>query len=298
MNRKAIAARCTLPAIIAAFASVLMVSGGCPDGSLIGLVGDDSNGGFAGGTSRETAVAIDLDERYSVRLQDTGDEHWFKMTTANDGVWDRIEVDVNEVGSGIRASLRVVDSDGVEVASADAVNVGARVLLTHNTLGGTYYICITDYAGTGTGAYSLRVRNLDVNSTPGEPNDTHAEAYNLDEFPVLDISGTIVHMVYHHTTDTYSGDWDWFKFTTWSDSDISFQVSVSESLRFGLELRDPSNLLLGRFQAASPGQTGNIFITSVSAGQELYIGIYGHRISSSDQTATHGDYTLSITLTE
>ncbi len=264
-----------------------------------GVLGISDDDYFVAGTSRQNAAEIELDDGYSVSLRNTGDENWFRITTDNDGIWDRVEVDVNNV-DGIMATLRVEDSDGVRVRSGHAPNVGARLVRTYNTRGGTYYIRVTDYHESRTGTYTLRVRNLDINKTPGEPNDTRETAYDLGTLPVASFDGTIVHMSYDYYGDGYGGDFDWYRFETRSAEDATMSFTgVENTLRIGTELYSESFDFLGREAYFDLGQSVNIGITDIpAAGTVYYLKVYGSRQSSTHTAPSYGDYTLAISQPE
>ena len=263
-----------------------------------------SDPSFTPGNSASDAAQIDRDTSYTVTLESANDNHWFKFDTdpEYDGAWDRVEVRVSDVGgSGVRISLLVQDSEGENRINSTAPNDGANITRDYATPGGTYYVRVTNYWQSGTGPYTLTVRNLDM-VDEYEPNDTFETAYDLGTLPATDINATIVTMSYNYVNGEYSGDFDWYKFETISENDlvVSF-TNVSDTLRVGFRLYDDNRSpITDPFQYYNLGQSVQITFDDgiPPAGTVMYLKVFGSIQSSTHATPSRGDYTLSITQEE
>lgn len=290
MQRLSIGRLCVL---VGVFLLVMGMMVGCDFFNL--LDGDEY---FIPGSTSAEAAEIEQGEIYHVNLVNSRDDHWYKIETSNDGIWDRVQISITDVHLEMRVELHVYDSEMNSIIStARPGNAGANLVEDFATTGGTYLVRVTNdyYRYPSTGPYKIQIANKDANDQY-EPNDTHAEAYDLGQLPVTDtVSGSIVHMSFSYGTSTYTGDWDWFKFEAINDEDIVVHVSqVSDDLRIAAEFRTPGNTHLTTLRADNRGQTGNFTLTGAQSGQILYMGVRGERVSSSDQRATRGDYSFTI----
>ncbi|GAB6089976.1 hypothetical protein [Spirochaeta dissipatitropha] len=253
---------------------------------------------FIPGSTSAEAAEVDQGEEYRVNLVNSQDDHWYEITTTNDGFWDRVQISITDVYLDMRVELHVYDSEMNRIINtARPGNAGANLIENFATTGGLYYVRVTNdyYRYPRTGPYTIKIENLDANDQY-EPNDTHGDAYDLGQLPVDDpVSGSIVYMSFNYGTSTYSGDWDWFKYEAISDEDIVVHVShVSDDLRIAAEFRTPGNTHLTTLRADNQGQTGNFTLTGAQSGQVIYMGVRGERVSTTDQRATRGDYTFTI----
>ena len=250
---------------------------------------------FQPGSSRSNAARIELDETYTVHLADANDEHWFRVQTGNDGVWDQVRYSVTDVDGNVRAAMVVQDRDGVNKINSTAPNDGANLIREDATLGGEYFVRVTNHWLSGTGLYRLTVTNLDANDAY-EPNDTRGTAYDLGGLPAVGIEGTILHMTYHVVTNEYGGDFDWFTFETVDENDVEVAITqVSSTLRIGIRIYNEAGTRLAQVTADNMGQTGMATISSVEPGQRYFVGLFGAIKTPTHYEPTTGSYTMSIT---
>lgn len=230
--------------------------------------------------SQSEAASINLETNINATIYPVDDEDYFVFTTTNTDKWDRVEVSLTGVSEDLRASLRVYDSEGVEVFTRHAPNSGANITETFNTEGGTYYVRVSAYISSHIGQYTLNVKNLDHNDEYA-PNDELSEAYDLGILPASDINGIIA----SNTEE------DWFKFTTENDGVwdyVKFDLTdVCSSFRARMRIYNENGKEIGSVTAETNGQS--LGYTLATNGGTYYVRIFRYT-----GTVESGEYTLNI----
>jgi hypothetical protein len=107
----------------------------------------------------DAASADTLDLNVDLRAElSAGDSDWFAVTTTADGQVVTFETGLSESGIFVDTVITVYDQDGTtELGTDDDMGPGhfSRLTLTLPTAG-TYYVKVTGYAASTTGAYVLR----------------------------------------------------------------------------------------------------------------------------------------------
>lgn len=265
--------------------AVLLVTTSCE--GLLDAIGDGDGVG-TDNTTRDTAAELDLDDDVRATLSSGDDEHWYVFDTANEDAYDVIRVAVTNAGSGLRVRIRVVDVDGNTVFTHPdlAGDPGANQRHDFSTPGGRYYVRIDSHWST-TGAYTLNVKNLDVNDQYAG-NDSRERAHDLGVLPATDLELMLVGA----GTRVGGVEADWFKFTTANSGlwdRVLFQLTdVGTGLRPRMTLyeQDGSTVVFTHPSLApDPG-------SSLTANLGTPGGTYYLRID--DHWTTYGPYTLSI----
>ncbi len=250
------------------------------------LIDDDENGSpyskdqyepnDTRGEAAEIAIATDV----NATIYPVDDVDFYRVTTSNVGVWDRVEFALTNVSEDLRLRLIITDEDGVQLATGYAANRGANLSFNIETLGGTYYARVESFHAGNVGSYTLTVRNLD-NNDQYAPNDTRDDAHDLGVLPAENIQGVIA------TQD----EEDWFKITTENDGIwdyVEFELAnVSSDLRAQMYIYNEAGTQLGSPYAGSGGQ--GLRYTLATTG-----GVYYIRLKRFTGTLEEGAYTLNV----
>lgn len=200
------------------------------------------NDQYAGNDSRERAHDLGTLPVSNLELMLVGassrvggiEEDWFKFTTENDGLWDRVLFALSDVGEGLRPRMTLYEDDGSTVVfthPSQAPDPGSSQSANLGTPGGTYFLRIDNHWSTY-GPYTLSIENLDL-IDDFEPNDSRGEAHDLGALP---LSAPIEAII---AAGESSRDADWFSFTT--PNTDNFTVSISdpgERLRVYIRIED------------------------------------------------------------
>lgn len=250
-------------------------SGGGDDGGSQALETDD----FESNNSRTEAVQIERETDVYATVAPVDDVDWYMVHSANSNVWDWVSFDVKNVDETIEIEMAVYDQDGNEVFTANPGTAGANLSETMSTLGGSFYVRIASTFSGDTGAYTLNVRNLDMNDQYA-PNDTRPNAHDLGTLPVSGIDGMIVS----------SSEEDWFQFTTSNDGVWDYvqleATNVADTMEIFMAVYNADG---NEVFTAHPGTAGaNLSHMLVTSG-----GTYTVKLTS-NFGGDWGNYTLAV----
>ncbi len=212
------------------------------------------------------------------------EQDWYTFTTENDGVWDKVSIDIQNNSEELELLFEVYDSEHNKIDEVGGGN-GANVNLTLPTKGGTYYLVVKSRYENNKGDYTLTIENQNLNDD-NEPDDTFENAREINSFPSGTLSGTIV----VDAEGDNGGDYEFFKVTLNEDKKVEFTVDPEASnteMHFNIYGNDQS--YLDNYDGGD-GQTINYFVNNTGSSTYFYIKLGAF-------VGDNGNYTISFTET-
>jgi hypothetical protein len=167
--------------------------------------------------SRSEATKIKLGTTYPASLSKK-DVDFFKFTTANSGVWDIVEIKIENKG-GFIVGIKIYSEQGVLGLSSHG-DRDIDFTMNMYTSGGTFYISVFSMNDNETGDYTLTINNLDANDD-NEPDDTFEDARVVDTYPTGLLSGNVL---WNADNDYPDGDWEFFYVKVNSNKRLTFSL--------------------------------------------------------------------------
>ncbi len=207
------------------------------------------------------------------------EQDWYKFTTENSGIWDVVELKVDNSNSDFRVDLEIYDEQGNSLGGSSG-DWGSDVLVNLFTKGGIYYVKISSLYEQKTSSYVLSIKNKNLNDS-NESDDDFAHAQSIENFPSSK-QGVIV----SSGTDNY--DYDFFKVKLPFGKKISWSIDpTADNTKLHFDVYDQNESSLGN-QNGNEGQTisGNVNNTG-SGDTYFYIKLGGF-------TGDNGNYSISF----
>jgi hypothetical protein len=214
------------------------------------------------------------------------EKDWYKFTTENSGVWDRISIDITNNSDDLELYAELHDTEMNSIDYIGGAN-GANISLNLPTKGGDFYLMLKSRYESNKGNYTLTAQNLNLNDDY-EPDDTFADARIIDSYPTGNLSGTIV----YEAANDNGGDYEFYKVSVLAGKKVEFSVdpeATNTELHFGIY--DHNEGYTGSSLDGSDGETLNYYLNNSSGSDAIvYVKLGGY-------PGDNGNYTISFTET-
>ncbi len=164
--------------------------------------------------SRAQANTLALNGTNSGKIDASGDEDWWKVTTTGDG---RLDISLT-VSNAFYTWVYLYDNNGTELLNS-GYTISTFTLSTDGLAAGTYYIKLIPYYIGQLPAYTIsNALVVPAQANDVEPNGTRASA------KVLPLNGTKTgHVGYYYNLAKDTSDW--YKVTTNADGGINLKLT-------------------------------------------------------------------------
>ncbi len=211
------------------------------------------------------------------------DIDWFRFTTANNGVWDAVEIHLENLSETLKPELAIYNDNNDQLERLTGTD-GGNLTLNLYTKGGSYFLKLNAREGQGEGAYKLSIQNLNANDD-NEPDDDFAQARIIDTYPTGNINGTIL----VDAANDNGGDYEFFKVKLPVNKKIVWTVSPeANNTELHFDVYNLNEERLGGLDG-DDGQTLQFYVNNTgTTDTDFYIRLGGF-------IGDNGHYTISFT---
>ena len=208
---------------------------------------------------------------------------WYKFTTSNDGIWDKVNISVQNNSDDLELYFDLHDAQHNKIDDLGGGN-GANLDHTMATKGGTYLLDLKSRYEQNTGDYVLNIQNQELNDN-NEPDDTFEDAREINSYPTGDISGTIV----VEAANDNGGDYEFFKVILPANQKVEWSVdpeAANTELHFNVYNHNQG------YEDKADGSDGQTITGSVTNSGTSDTHFF---IKLGAFPGDNGDYTISFT---
>lgn len=229
--------------------------------------------------TRAQANTLALNGSNSGKINPTGDQDWWKITTTGDG---QLDVTLTPL-SGRYTWIYLYDNDGTTLLNSN-YSTGAFTVSKDGLAAGTYYVKIVTYYSTDTSSYTISdALTQPAQANDAEPNNSKSQALTL---PLNGNKKGHVGYYYNNHRDTA----DWYKITTNADGLLNLTLTPANGQYVWIYLYDNDGTTLLNSQYST--NTFNVNTDGLAAGT------YFIKVICYYSGSGFAPYTLSNTLTQ